>query len=164
MKKIILGSVVFLITTFISGQKLVNVGKKSFVIRGEKIIGYDEIGLYGTETNWVEVYLFVSTDSIIVTELQSKTSKSEVYDMAFFSRAKKSDLDLENITSSKHDLVKSPTNLLKVEIITKGQKEIVTAEAWQGEKSLGVISVDGIRIIVKDDKQANAVIKKLQTK
>lgn len=145
-------------------QKQAVVGTKSFVIPGDKVIAYEELGLYAKKANWVEVYLHISKDSITVTELQSETNTSKTCTYIFIYRFKRSSLNYETIQTVKYDLIQLPENLLKVEVSIKENAELGTLEAWGVNGSLGATKESGFRVIVASNDQALEIINLIKGK
>lgn len=160
---------IFLIFTLLFGsylysQKQATVGTKGFVIPGDKVIEYEELGLYAKQTHWVEVYLQISKDLVTVTELQSETSTSTTYTYIYIYRFKRESLNYETIQTVKYDLIRLPENLLKVEVSIKENAELGTLEAWSVNGSLGSTKENGFRVIVGSNDQAVEIINLIKGK
>lgn len=147
----------------LSAQRIVHLGDSIVQIRGENITSYQEVNATSELSFWVEGYLFLSKDSIIITELRADKKADSCYKVLFVLSAKRISCDLNNISVDKNDVVKKPKNLLRLTIPCTPTYMII--HHYQGKRftTMKTYIMDKLGINVKDKQQAKEIIKKLRT-
>lgn len=137
-----------------------------FTARGELITSYEQVYSKTNDRRWVEVYLYVSADSIIETEIEKPSKESGEAPAIYCFAAAKSQLDFGGMKVLDYDAVKEPKGMKKISIpvVSKDNKVLqwVSDPRYTGEKNLDSIWVTEIRVLTKDEAQAKDIMEKLK--
>jgi hypothetical protein len=113
----------------------------------------------------VETYLYTSADSIIATEIERPSKDSKAAPAVYVFLASRAQLDLSTMTSKPHDNVSEPKGMVKVSIDVVSKDNLV--KQWVSDPRSGAeaetITVNGIRVLTKDQQQADEVMAKLRS-
>ncbi len=154
--------IVFITCSIAYSQKIATLGDSTFYIKGEKIVSYNELGLYASTPNWIEIYLYLTKDSIIVTELQKPLQSDDKYKIICTTYANLSACNTNDIYTEKYDLIKEPENYLKVIVPCIYAKMDFYNGTPHGWDLLHNSALDGLRIIVPDINKANDITNKIK--
>jgi hypothetical protein len=139
----------------------------SFKPRGELITAYEQVYSHSDDRHWVEVYLYVTPDSIIETEVEKLSKESTEPAAIYCFVAAKSQLDYTTLKALDYDAVKEPQGMKKVSIEVKDKNnkvlQWVSDPRMQEGNTLDTLWVTGIRVLTKDEAQANEVMEKLKS-
>lgn len=150
----------FISTVNIFCQKSMKIGDKTLIIIGENIYSYQEIPIEDDE-KWVEVYLFISKDSIIVSEIHKLASKSEICEKIFIFSVAKTNIDFTKISVGKHNShLEKPKDLSKIQLHTIDFEDKIKMDSYSINESL-TENVHDLRILVKDIDQGLEIKNKL---
>jgi hypothetical protein len=134
--------------------------------RGELVTGYDQVYSHTNRRNWVEVYLFTSNDSIIVTEIEKRSKESTEPPAIYCFEASRAQLDVNSLVALRYDAVKEPVGMQKVSMEVKDPNNMVVqwvSDPWQNDGKRDTIMVTGIRVLTKDEAQADEIMEKLRS-
>ena len=145
-------------------QKNMRVGDKSVLIKGENIYSFEEVLLDEYTSKWVEVYLFNSEDSIIVSEIQKPSSKSEICETVFIYSVAKNNIDFIKTSVEQHNShLEKPKTLYKVHLHTIDFADKVKTDSYY-VKDYQSSNIHDLRILVRDINQGIAIKNKLAEK
>lgn len=136
----------------------------AYVPRGELICEYAEVGMYATDTHWVQSYLLVTADSIIATEVEKLSRDSKDRAAVYSFLAKRDQLDLEHLRVEPHDLIEYPKGYLKVkaDVLDTSNKVLQWVSDPRSSPEPETLMTTGIRVVVSNEAQVKEVMEKLR--